>query len=59
MKHPLMLVVAFVLVYILWHIVGFFVGPLIHLAIGLVFLAIFCYAVFAVYQMLTREKQIM
>jgi hypothetical protein len=54
-----MLVFAFVIVYVLWHIIGYFVGPLIHLAIGLVFLGIFCYAVYAIYQMLTREKQVM
>jgi hypothetical protein len=59
MKNALMLIVAFVVVYFVWHIVMSLFGGILALAINLAILAVFCYAVYAVYKMLTREKQIM
>jgi hypothetical protein len=59
MKNALMLILAFVVVYFIWHIVMGLLGPLVGLLISVALLAAFCYAVYAVYKMLTREKQIM
>jgi hypothetical protein len=59
MKNALMLVLAFVVVYVVWHIVMSLIGGLIGTLISLALLALFCYSVYAVYKMLTREKQIM
>ncbi len=59
MKNALMLVVAFLVVYFIWHIVLGLFGGVLALVINLAILAVFCYAVYAVYKMLTREKQIM
>ena len=57
MKNAIALVVAVIIVWVLWHvvvgIVGMVVGPLIWLALTLAF----CYAVYAVYKMLSKEKQ--
>ena len=53
-----MLVLAFVIVYVLWHIVSSLVMPLFWFALSLAMLGVFCYAVYAVYKMLTKEKQV-
>ena len=59
MKHIIALVAAFFIVYVIWHILAAVLFPIVHIAIGLALLAAFCYAVYAVYKMLSQEKQIM
>lgn len=56
MKNVLMFILALVIVYFVWHVViGLFahiIGTLF--AIGMIIL--FCYFVYAVYRLLTRQK---
>jgi len=59
MKNILMLVLAFVIVNLLWHIVSAVLIPLLGAAISIGLVIAFCYAVYVVYRMLTREKSVM
>lgn len=59
MKNAAALIVAFIIVWIAWGILGHLIGSLVMFAVSLAAIALFCYLVYTVYKLLTREKQIM
>jgi hypothetical protein len=56
MKNFLMLVLAFVIVWVVWHIIMNFVLGVLHIAILIGMIALFCWLVAQVYQALTKQK---
>ena len=56
MKNALMIVAAIIIVWIVWGIVKGLLHGIFGTLIPLVMLALFCYAVYWVYKMLSRQK---
>ena len=56
MKNGLLIVVSLIIVYIVWRIVMPLLVGVVAIAFNLALIALFCYAVYRVYQALNREK---
>lgn len=56
MRNVLMFILALVLVWIVWKLVMGFVFSLLHIAITIGMILLFCYLVYAVFKALTRQK---
>ena len=56
MKNILMLALALLVVYFVWHLVMALLGTVISAIISIGAILLFCYAVYAVYRLLTRQK---
>lgn len=56
MKNFVMMVLAFIIVWVVWHIVMNFVLGIVHIALIIGMIALFCWLVSQVYQALTRQK---
>ncbi len=59
MKNLAALLVAFLIVYVVWHLVAGILLPILGLAFSVALFAIFAYAVYAVYRALTRQKSVL
>ena len=57
MKSLAALVISFIIVLIVWNVVGHILGSLVSLALSIAAICLFVYAVATVYRMLTRQKQ--
>ena len=56
MKNFLMFVLALVIVWIVWSIIGTIVSNVFHIALIIGMIALFCWLVAQVYQALTKQK---
>jgi membrane associated rhomboid family serine protease len=56
MKNVLLLVVSLVIVWIVWNLIKGLLFGVIGIAFQIALIALFCWAVYAVYKALNREK---
>jgi purine-cytosine permease-like protein len=57
MKSLAALVISFIIVMVVWNVVGHILGSLVSLALSIAAICLFVYAVATVYRMLTKQKQ--
>ncbi len=57
MKNFLMLLLAFVVVYLVWHVVMGLISSVIGTIISIGLILLFCYFVYAVFRMLAKQSE--